>query len=141
MATQIFFKDGVLSFDGSVLATKEQYELADRCVGSVFESLNEGEKIIISILDVSENEGEGGIEYKHFPCEFELDKNLDLKIPGTKALTIEEIKEFDLLEFYCPNRGEDSNPFWYKDGTINVTDKFAGCWTFDPKSRDMSPNF
>jgi hypothetical protein len=67
VATQIFFKDGLLSFDvsgfdgsDSVLATKEQYELADRCVGSVFESLNEGEK-------VSLNEG-----------VFELDEDLDL---------------------------------------------------------------
>ena len=63
MATQIFFKDGLLSFDGSdgsVLATKEQYQLADRCVGSVFESLNEGEKVQLQ---------EG---------EFELDEDLDL---------------------------------------------------------------
>jgi hypothetical protein len=141
VATQIFFKDGLLSFDGSLLATKEQYELADRCVDSVFESLNESERIVVSILDVSENEGEGGFEYKYLPYEFELDKNLDLKIPGTKALTIEEIKEFDLLKYYYPDRGEDWNPFWYENGTINVTDKFAGCWTFDPKSRDMSSNF
>ena len=62
MATQIFFKDGLLSFDvdGSVLATKEQYLLADRCVGSVFESLNEGEKIQL----------QEGV--------FELDEDLDL---------------------------------------------------------------
>ena len=61
MATQIFFKDGLLSFDGcSVLATKEQYQSGDRCVGSVFESLNEGEKVQL----------QEGV--------FELDEDLDL---------------------------------------------------------------
>ncbi len=60
MATQIFFKDGLLSFDGSVLATKEQYQSGDRCVGSVFETFKKGEKVELQ---------EG---------EFELDEDLDL---------------------------------------------------------------
>lgn len=60
MATQIFFKDGLLNFDGSLLATKEQYQSGDRCVGSVFESLNEGEKVQL----------QEGV--------FELDEDLDL---------------------------------------------------------------
>lgn len=45
MATQIFNKDGFLNFDGGELASKEQYELADRSVGSIFESLNPGEEV------------------------------------------------------------------------------------------------
>ncbi|HEY9824887.1 MAG TPA: hypothetical protein V6D19_05525 [Stenomitos sp.] len=42
---QIFDKDGFLNFDDGELASKEQYRLADRSVGSIFESLNPGEEI------------------------------------------------------------------------------------------------
>ena len=34
-----------LSFDGDRLATKEEYMLGDRCVGSIFEALEPGEAI------------------------------------------------------------------------------------------------
>ena len=60
--TKIFFNEGLLSFSGLVLATKEQYELADKCVGSVFESLADGEVITLQ---------EG---------DFHLDKDLDIEV-------------------------------------------------------------
>lgn len=43
--TKIYIRDGVLSFEGDRLATLEEYELADRCIGSIFEALKPGEKI------------------------------------------------------------------------------------------------
>jgi hypothetical protein len=47
--TQLFSKSGVLTFndeDGTLpLATKKEYELADRCIGSVFEALSPEENI------------------------------------------------------------------------------------------------
>lgn len=43
--TQIFFDDGLLTWEGERLATKEEYQAADRCVGSIFESLSPGENI------------------------------------------------------------------------------------------------
>lgn len=50
--TQIFSNNGLLSFvtdseenEAFQLATREEYELADRCVGSIFESLVQGENI------------------------------------------------------------------------------------------------
>ena len=46
--TQIFSVDGTLTFDGDRLATKEEYELADRCVGSIFDALKEGENVELS---------------------------------------------------------------------------------------------
>jgi hypothetical protein len=67
--TSIHCNDGLLSWDSEYpLATKEQYELADRCIGSVFEALHPGEII----------ELEDGI--------FELDEDLDLKPPSAKTV-------------------------------------------------------
>lgn len=43
--TQIFFDDGLLTWEGERLATKEEYQVADRCVGSIFESLSPRENI------------------------------------------------------------------------------------------------
>ena len=44
--TQIFSNDGMLTFDNEYpLATKTEYELGDRCVGSVFEALSPEESI------------------------------------------------------------------------------------------------
>ncbi|MEW6495315.1 MAG: hypothetical protein AB1589_22785 [Cyanobacteriota bacterium] len=43
--TYIYNDNDVLSFNGNNLATKEQYELADRCVGSIFEALEPGETV------------------------------------------------------------------------------------------------
>ncbi len=43
--TYLYLKNGTLSFNGKVLASKHEYELADRCVGSIFESLSPGENI------------------------------------------------------------------------------------------------
>jgi hypothetical protein len=45
MATKIFIKDGALNFNAGDLATIKDYETADRCVGSIFEALKEGEEI------------------------------------------------------------------------------------------------
>ena len=58
--TQIFSDNGILVLDGEQLATKEEYEFADRCVGSIFESLRPGENIQL------------------FNGYFILDDNLDL---------------------------------------------------------------
>lgn len=46
--TQIFVCDGVLSWDGEQLASRDDYEAADRCIGSIFESLHPGENIQLS---------------------------------------------------------------------------------------------
>jgi hypothetical protein len=54
---EIYTKD--LGLDGKRLATIFEYMLADRCVGSIFEGLHPGQKIILA---------EG---------EFELDEDLD----------------------------------------------------------------
>lgn len=43
--TCIYSDDATLTFSGETLATKKQYELADRCTGSVFEALQPGENI------------------------------------------------------------------------------------------------
>lgn len=43
--TQVFFNNGLLSFDGSTLATVLQFNLGDRCVGSIFEALEQGEQV------------------------------------------------------------------------------------------------
>ena len=47
--TQIFNDHGTLTFNAEgkqlPLATKEEYELADRCIGSVFEALSPEEHI------------------------------------------------------------------------------------------------
>lgn len=45
--TQIFWDEegNQLAWDGDRLATREEYELADRTVGSIFESLHPGENI------------------------------------------------------------------------------------------------
>lgn len=43
--TTIYIDNNLLSFDGNELANKENYEQADRCVGSIFESLEPGEVI------------------------------------------------------------------------------------------------
>jgi hypothetical protein len=56
----IFSDDGLLAFNGKHLATKDEYELADRCIGSIFEVLNPQEKIQL----------QDGV--------FTLDENLDL---------------------------------------------------------------
>lgn len=47
MATKIYSDNGLLSFDGDEekLATAEEYEMGDRCVGSIFEALESGEVI------------------------------------------------------------------------------------------------
>lgn len=45
MTTQILTKDGFLNFDGGELASKEQYRLADRSVGSIFEALQPREEV------------------------------------------------------------------------------------------------
>jgi hypothetical protein len=43
---QLFSNNGLLTFnDGFPLATKEEYESGDRCVGSVFEALSPEEHI------------------------------------------------------------------------------------------------
>jgi hypothetical protein len=60
MATKIFIKDGVLNFNAGSLASATDYETADRCAGSIFEALEEGE--IITLQE--------GL--------FELDEDLDL---------------------------------------------------------------
>ena len=42
----IFSENGLLNFSGGErLATREEYELADRCVGSIFEALHPQENI------------------------------------------------------------------------------------------------
>lgn len=43
--TRIYSSDSGLSFIGDRLATRKEYELADRCEGSIFESLNPSENI------------------------------------------------------------------------------------------------
>lgn len=50
--TTIYFENDLLTFsaistdgENNPLATKQQYEKGDRCVGSIFESLNPGENI------------------------------------------------------------------------------------------------
>lgn len=58
--TTIYFDNGLLSFAGEKLATREQYDTADRCVGSIFEAIAPSEKIALA---------EG---------EFILDEDLDL---------------------------------------------------------------
>ena len=49
MPTKIFDSEGFLTFDNidgsEKLATIEQYQSADRCVGSIFESLKPGEEV------------------------------------------------------------------------------------------------
>lgn len=45
MATKIYCNNGLLSFDGEALATSEEYALADRCIGSIFEALEPGEEV------------------------------------------------------------------------------------------------
>lgn len=45
MKTNIFYNSGLLAWNGDRLATREEYELADRAVGSIFESLHPGEEI------------------------------------------------------------------------------------------------
>ena len=46
MTTQIKIADGNrLSFEGDRLATVEEYEMGDRCIGSVFEALQPGEQV------------------------------------------------------------------------------------------------
>lgn len=45
MTTKIFIQDETLVWDGERLATVEEFEQADRCVGSVFEALQPGERI------------------------------------------------------------------------------------------------
>jgi hypothetical protein len=45
--TKIFSDVGLLAFNGKYLATRDEYELADRCIGSIFEVLNPEEKIEI----------------------------------------------------------------------------------------------
>lgn len=59
-ATQIFSDDGFLSFNGEVLASSQEYELADRCEGSIFEALEPKE-----LIELSDG-------------EFILDQDLDL---------------------------------------------------------------
>lgn len=58
-ATQIF---SGLSFNGQELASVNEYQLGDRCVGSIFEALEPGERV----------ELEEGV--------FELDEDLDLVV-------------------------------------------------------------
>lgn len=60
MVTKILNRDGFLNPSEGVHATKEDYEAADRCVGSIFEALEPGE--IVSLVD--------GL--------FKLDSDLDL---------------------------------------------------------------
>ncbi|QLE46421.1 hypothetical protein FD723_40125 (plasmid) [Nostoc sp. C052] len=43
--TCIYSDNTTLSFSGEKLATREEYELADRCVGSVFATLQPGENV------------------------------------------------------------------------------------------------
>ena len=47
-ATSLYFTDDLLSVDGDTLATKDEYLLADRCWGSVFEALEPCERIALS---------------------------------------------------------------------------------------------
>ncbi len=61
--TNIYIDCGVLvfnSFGAEVLASRKDYETADRCVGSIFEALTPGELICLA---------EG---------EFQLNEDLDL---------------------------------------------------------------
>lgn len=58
--TKIYSDNGFLNFSTGRLATQEEYELGDRCTGSIFEALQPGESVVL----------QEGI--------FELDKDLDL---------------------------------------------------------------
>ena len=57
--TKIYNNDETLAFEGESLATLQDYFLADRCEGSIFEALQEGE--VIELAD--------GL----FVCDSELD--------------------------------------------------------------------
>ena len=58
--TRIYSNDGALSFSGEILATVDEYEQADRYVGSIFEGVLPGE-----IVELKES-------------LYELDDDLDL---------------------------------------------------------------
>jgi hypothetical protein len=58
--TQIFNDNGFLNFSIGTLANVDDYETSDRCEGSIFESLEPGETVVLS---------EG---------EFKIDEDLDL---------------------------------------------------------------
>lgn len=46
MTTKILIQDGLLQFDGEgELATVDEYMLADRCVGSIFQALEPNETV------------------------------------------------------------------------------------------------
>ena len=47
MPTEIFIdlESSGLSWEGDRLATKHEFDLADRCVGSIFEALEIGEEV------------------------------------------------------------------------------------------------
>ena len=45
---KIFFNNGVIGWDGRKLATRKEYEMADRCVGSIFDDLHPGENVQLS---------------------------------------------------------------------------------------------
>jgi hypothetical protein len=62
--TSIYNNNGTLAFEGENLATLQDYLLADRCEGSIFEALQPGE-----VIKLSDGESSG---------LFELDEELDL---------------------------------------------------------------
>lgn len=62
--TTIYNNNGTLSFSGEVLATFQEYDQADRCVGSIFEALEPYE-----MVEVIHN----GV-----PSIFEIDEDLNL---------------------------------------------------------------
>lgn len=47
--TQIYNNNGILAFEGESLATLQDYRLADRCEGSIFEAIHPGE--VVALLD------------------------------------------------------------------------------------------
>ncbi len=49
MTTPIYYNNDNLTFDGVTLATKEHFELSDRCQGSIFEALSPG--VIVMLVD------------------------------------------------------------------------------------------
>ncbi len=45
---KIFFNNGVLDCNGKKLATRKEYEIANRGVGSIFDDLHPGETVQLS---------------------------------------------------------------------------------------------
>jgi hypothetical protein len=99
--TRIFWLEGYLSFHGDTLATKQQYELADRCVGSVFEALNPKELILLE---------EG---------QFLLDPDLDL-------IGIQDVLKTRVNKPSQTPVPEGCSRIWFSDG-ISVGSGFYDC--------------